>query len=325
MKKPNIKATLDAARNAGVKRLWMPCVLLAASYAIAGPAAHAQSAAQHFHQSMAAVFHLSDERGPLRHVDLSPLKAQVSSEILTGPANGLDSAFIIYTRMAPGTRPTGLYTLPVEQTYVVLKGRLNVQIGTDRFVADPETLVLIPPGVPHQAWNAGAEPEADFEVVTPAPSRNLVSMMQPATARKIPNAAQYVHVPPPLGKLKGGSGHDALNERVLASRATGSEYVLERLGEVLPRAKSEPSHIHPFDQLYFVRSGTMTMFYGLKTYQLPADTLVITPAGIVHHDQNGGSSVMSFIQLVIPEPKAGIPFGVNVQIGKPGARPRHQH
>lgn len=323
MQKSNTRTTCNARLIAGMERLWALCILLAASCAITSPAAYAQSTTQQFQESMAGVFHLSDDRGPLRHVDLSPFKGQVSSEILTGPANGLDSAFIVYTRMAPGALPKGLYTLPVEQTYVVLKGRLNVQIGTDRFVAEPETLVLIPPGVPHQTWNAGTTPEADFEVVTPAPARNLVSMMQPATARKIANAAQYVHVPPPLGTLKGGSGHDALNERVLASRATGSEYVLERLGEVLPGSKSEPSHIHPFDQLYFVRAGIMTMFYGLKTYELHANTLVITPAGIVHHDQNGGSSVMSFIQLVLPEPKPGIPFGVNVQIAKPRARPRH--
>jgi mannose-6-phosphate isomerase-like protein (cupin superfamily) len=296
---------------------------LAAAAGAAGPAAFAQGAAQQFQQSMAGVFHLNVDRGPLRHVAESAFKGQASSEILAGPANGLDSVFIVYTRMAPGARPMGLYTLPVEHTYLVLKGELTVQIGTDRFIADPETLVLVPPGVPHRAWNAGTRPEADYEVVTPAPSRNLVSMMQPAAARKIPNAAQYVHIPPPLGKLKGGSGHDALNERVLASRATGSEYVLERIGEVLPGSKSEPSHIHPFDQAYFVRAGTMTIFYGLKTYELHANTLVIIPAGIVHHDRNGGSSVMSFIQLVTPEPKPGIPFGVNVQIEKSRQRPRH--
>jgi mannose-6-phosphate isomerase-like protein (cupin superfamily) len=311
-----IKATTKAASSAVMKRLAAPCLLLAAASILADPAAYAQTAAQRFQRSMAAVFHLDLDRGPLRHVNMTPFSGQVSSEILAGPTNGLDSAFIVYTRMAPGARPMGLYTLPVEQTYLVLQGRLDVQIGTDRFVADPDTLVLVPPGVPHQAWNAGGEPEADFEVVTPAPSRSLIAMMQPAKARAVPNAAQYIHVPTPLGKLKGGAGHAALNERVLASRASGSEYVLERLGEVLPGSKSEPSHIHPFDQLYFVRRGTMTFYYGLKTYQVPANTLVVIPAGIVHHDANGGSSVMSFVQLVVPEPKRGVPFGVHVAIEK---------
>lgn len=147
-------------------------------------------------------------------------------------------------------------------------------------------------------------------------------MMQPAAARKIPNAAQYVHVPQPLGKLKGGSGHAALNERVLASRATGSEGVLERLGEVLPGSKSEPSHIHPFDQLYFVRRGTMTFYYGMRTYQVHANTLVVIPTGVVHHDENGGASVMSFIQLVVPEPKPGIPFGIHATLEKSPGKSR---
>lgn len=313
---------ITTVQRLGAHFLLAAAAAAAATTAAAGPTAYAQDAVQ-FRQSTGAVFHLNVDRGPLRHVDMSPLKGQVSSEILAGPAGGLDSAFIVYTRMAPGARPMGLYTLPVEHTYLVLHGSLTVQIGTDRFVAAPETLVLVPPGIPHQAWNAGSEPEADYEVVTPAPSRNLISMMQPATGRIIANAAQYVHVPPPLGKLKGGSGHDALNERVLASRATGSDSVLERIGAVLPGSKSEPAHIHPFDQAYFVRAGTMTIFYGLKTYELHANTLVIIPAGIVHHDQNGGSSVMSFIQLVIPEPSPGIPFGVNVQIAKSRVRPRH--
>jgi mannose-6-phosphate isomerase-like protein (cupin superfamily) len=316
------QANMTATLNVPMRRLGARCVVLAAAMGVAGPAALAQTPSQQFRQSMAAVFHLNDDRGPLRHVDLSPLKGQVSSEILAGPANGLDSAFVVYTRMAAGVRPSGLYTLPVEHTYLVLQGRLDVQIGTDRFVAEPDTLVLVPAGVPHQAWNAGAGPEADFEVVTPAPSRSLTSMMQPAAARKIPNAAQYVHVPAPLGKLKAGSGHAALNERVLASRATGSEYVLERLGEVLPGSTSEPSHIHPFDQLYFVRRGTMTFYYGMRTYQVHANTLVVIPTGVVHHDKNGGSSVMSFIQLVVPEPKPGVPFGVHATIEQSPGRPR---
>jgi mannose-6-phosphate isomerase-like protein (cupin superfamily) len=317
------KANKTAAPNVTMERLRVRCFLLAAAMGLAGAAAFAQTPAQQFHASMAALYHLNDDRGPLRHVDLSPLKGPVSSEILAGPMNGLDSAFIVYTRMAPGTRPSGLYTLPVEHTYLVLQGRLSVQIGTDRFVANPDTLVLVPAGVPHQAWNAGSAPEADFEVVTPAPSRSLTSMMQPAMARKIPNAAQYVHVPPPLGKLKGGSGHAALNEREVASRATGSEGVLERLGEVLPGSTSEPSHIHPFDQLYFVRRGTMTFYYGMRTYQVPANTLVVIPTGVVHHDKNGGSSVMSFIQLVVPEPKPGVPFGVHATLEKSPGQPRH--
>src|SRR5579863_67142 len=49
-------------------------------------------------------FHATETRGPVRRVDLSPMKGEVSSEILAGPNSGLDSAWIVYTRMAAGVR-----------------------------------------------------------------------------------------------------------------------------------------------------------------------------------------------------------------------------
>lgn len=275
-------------------------------------------------RSYGAVFHLSDARGPIRQVDFAPFTGPVYSEILAGPANGLDSAFVIYTRMAPGAHKLGLYTLPVDHTYLVLSGKLKVQIGTEEFEAAPDTLVLVPAGVPHQAWNAGSEQEADLEVVTPAPSRDLLSMMKPAQPRKIDNAAQYVRVAPPLGPLKGGVGHAGLNERVLASRETGSEHVLERLDDVPPAAGGPSSHIHPFDQVYFVTKGTMTVQYGLSTFEAPANSLVVLPMGVVHSNLNKGSTVESHITLLLPEPPKGVPFGASAdlktQSGPPPAR-----
>jgi mannose-6-phosphate isomerase-like protein (cupin superfamily) len=289
--------------------------LTAAAWVISGATALAQSSAT------SDVFHVSNERGPIRPAGLAPLQGAVASEILAGPANGLDSAYIVYTRMAAGARARGLYTLPVEHTYLVLSGKMNVQIGTDQFVVGPETLVLVPAGVPHQAWNAGSEPVADFEVITPAPLRDLLSMMSPAAARKVDNAAQYIRVAEPLNKLSGGTGHDSLNERVLANRATGSEHVLERLNDVLPGGGRTELHIHPFDQVYFVTKGTMTVQYGLATYEAGENTLVLLPTGVVHSNQNKGPSLQSAITLLLPEPSKGTPFGAGVEIQRPPGQP----
>jgi mannose-6-phosphate isomerase-like protein (cupin superfamily) len=270
--------------------------------------------------AQAQPFHLSAARGPLRQVDLSPFKGEASSEILAGPASGLDSAFILYDRMAAHARGRSLYTLPVDHTFLVLAGKLNVQLGTDSFVAGPDTLVLVPAGVPHRVWNAGAEPEADLQVITPAPSRDLASLMKPAKARKIDNAAQYVRAAPALGKLAGGTGHDSLNERVLASRDTGSQHVLERLNDVLPGGGRTDPHIHPFDQAYFITQGTMTVQYGLSSLEAGANTLVVLPAGVVHNNANTGTGVQSTITLLLPEPEKGNPMGANVEIAKRAAR-----
>ena len=268
-------------------------------------------------RSMGEIFHVSNARGPIRPVGLSALQGDVMSEILAGPTNGLDSAYIIYTRMAARARPRGLYTLPVEHTYLVLSGKLNVQIGSDQFVIGPDTLALVPAGVAHQVWNDSAEPEVDFEVITPAPSRDLVSMMRRAEARKVDHAAQYIRTLAPPEKLAGGTGHDSLNERVLANRATGSEHVLERLNDVLPGGGRTELHIHPFDQVYFITRGTMTVQYGLATYEAGENTLVLLPAGVVHSNQNKGTSVQSAITLLLPEPPKGTPLGAAVEIERP--------
>jgi mannose-6-phosphate isomerase-like protein (cupin superfamily) len=263
---------------------------------------------------LAGPFHMTKERGPIRKVDLSPTKEAVSSEILAGPTAGLDSAWIVYTRIASRTQPKGLVSLPVDQTYLVLSGKLNVQLGTDRFVAEPETLVLVPAGVPHRVWNAGTEPVADFEVISPAPTRDLASMFKPAAAKKIDNAAQYVRVPPKLDKLAGGQGHESLNERVLADRSTGSDHVLERLNDVMPGGGRTDVHIHPFDQVYFIRKGTMKVLYGMSTFDAPANSLVVLPAGVVHNNSNDGASVQSSITLLLPEPQKGQPLGTGVTL-----------
>jgi mannose-6-phosphate isomerase-like protein (cupin superfamily) len=259
------------------------------------------------------IYRLSDARGPVRPVDSSPLTKPVSSEILAGPGNGLDSAFVIYTRMAPGARKRGLYTLPVDHTYLVLAGKLNVQLGTDEFVAEPQTLVLVPAGVPHQAWNAGSEPVAELEVVTPTPSRDLISMMKPAAPRKIENAAQYVRVAPPMELTHKGVGAGALNERVLADRDTGSEHMLERLDDVLPGSGRGELHVHPFDQVYFIRKGTMSIQYGLGSYEAKDNSLVIIPAGTVHSNMNNTSELESHLTLMLPQPPKGTPAGKDVE------------
>jgi mannose-6-phosphate isomerase-like protein (cupin superfamily) len=219
--------------------------------------------------------------------------------------------------MAPGAKPKGLYSMGVEHTYLVLSGKLNVQLGTDQFVAGPETLVLVPPGVPCQTWNLGSEPMAALEVITPAPSRDLASLMKPATATKIENAAQYIRVAPPLGKLAGGVGHESLNERILADRTNGSAPLLERLNDVLTGGGRTEPHIHPFDQAYFIRKGTMTVDYGLEKFEAPANSLVLLPAGVVHNNSNTGAEVQSIVTLLIPD-KTPRGAGVTIQRGGGG-------
>ena len=81
---------------------------------------------------------LNETHGPVRTADVSTLSGKTAiSEILGGPTNGSDNAYLIYTRMPPGAHGPSLFTLPVEHDYVVLSGKMTVQIGAEKFVAGP--------------------------------------------------------------------------------------------------------------------------------------------------------------------------------------------
>lgn len=266
---------------------------------------------------------LSEARGPIRTADTrTPLGKTVSSEILAGPTNGSDAAYLIYTRMPAGAHGPALFTLPVDHLYLVLSGKMTIQIGTEKLVAGPDTGVRVPAGFPHEAWNGEQEPEAHIEVIAPASSRDLMSMLKPAQPRAIENAGQYVVPAPPLpAQLRQG-----LNQQQLFRRTTGSVNLM-RIDSSPPSAGMPNPHIHNFEQVYFVKEGTMTLLYGvtpdglIARYQVPANSLVVIPPGVVHANINETSSVERHAVWLLPEPEAGQPLDIGVDV-RPPAAPR---
>jgi len=262
--------------------------------------------------------HVSPARGPLRKADLTPFKGRATSEILAGPTSGLDSAFVLYTRLAPHAAPLSSVAYSVDHTWLVLKGTARAEVGNERFTLKPETLVLLPAGTPHRIWNESGEQVDLLEVITPTPSRDLASLVHAATPRRVANAASLVRVAPPLGELAGGTGHASLNERILASRESGSQFVLERLNDMLPGGGRTEPHLHPFDQVYFVRKGEMAVLYGMKKYTAIDNTLVVLPVGVAHNNLNEGKTPQSVVTLLLPEPVKGNPMGQGVTLTPQG-------
>jgi mannose-6-phosphate isomerase-like protein (cupin superfamily) len=262
---------------------------------------------------LTAGYHFSKESGPLRPIDFSPFQGKVSTEILASPTTGLQAEIVMYTRLAPGAPKRGLYTLPADHTYLVMKGKMNVQLGTDEFVVEPNTLILVHPGVPAQVWNSGSEQAEVLEAIAPIASSDLAFLMRPATATKVDNAAQYIFLAPPLGEMKKAIGHEGLNERVMASTDNGSMHILERLDDVPPGSGGPPTHTHEEDQLYLVTAGTMTVEYkGAKSPAQP-NTLVVLHRGVAHANTNTGDVVESHITLLMPAQPWGGPRGINAE------------
>src|SRR2546426_4016011 len=105
---------------------------------------------------------INETRGPLRAVTIMPSVTTATTEILAGPTNGSDNAYLMFTRLPAGARGPALSILPDDHLMLVLEGTLNIQIGTDKFVVEKNQAASIPRLVPHEIWNDGPEPEAHF-------------------------------------------------------------------------------------------------------------------------------------------------------------------
>lgn len=51
----------------------------------------------------------------------------------------------------------------------MLEGELTIEVALEKHVVGPETLVLLPAGVPHRQYNTGTETERHLAILTPAP------------------------------------------------------------------------------------------------------------------------------------------------------------
>jgi quercetin dioxygenase-like cupin family protein len=89
---------------------------------------------------------------------------------LVGRQNGSNHAMIYHAELPQGAAGPTLHTHDFDQFYVVLEGLLGVQIGLREYTVEPRHIVILPAGVPHRQWNAGADTEQHLTILTPPPS-----------------------------------------------------------------------------------------------------------------------------------------------------------
>ena len=100
----------------------------------------------------------------------------------------------------------------------------------------------------------------------------------------------------------------SLNRSVLS---TGySDAISMYVGEVAPGAGGPGTHIHAFDQFYFVLSGELSVEVGLERYTAAPGSLVCMPAGVPHRQWNEASETERHVALLVPTPKPGKPLDI---------------
>jgi mannose-6-phosphate isomerase-like protein (cupin superfamily) len=231
-------------------------------------------------------------------VDLARFPAGTHSQTLAGPQTGF-SCYVLVSRTEPAPQPTELSTLRADHLYFAISGQLSLQLAEHELTAEPGTLVRVPKGVQHFAWNQGHEDALYLEVIASAlPWHELTAEAAP-------------HAPLDLGQLvqtdtrsKADVSKTGFDYKFLANRALGSDQVAINIATVQPGHQGPDYHIHTFDQFYFVLHGKLTIDVGFERFAAGPLSLVVLPAGIIHRQRNDGREPEEHLSIITPEPAA---------------------
>jgi len=110
--------------------------------------------------------------GYVRRVDPDRFSEPIpgfTTQPLADLSTGSVHTVINYAEVAPGKGGPDTHVHEFDQYYLVLEGELTVEVALEKHVVGPETLVVLPAGVPHRQYNEGATAEKHLAVLSPAP------------------------------------------------------------------------------------------------------------------------------------------------------------
>jgi mannose-6-phosphate isomerase-like protein (cupin superfamily) len=225
-----------------------------------------------------------------------------------------EGCVVIASHVAAGAAAPPHHTHPVDQLYYIVSGEMHVQLGSEEFVAGADTLVYIPAGTPHHNWNEGDAGEFHFEVLAPAPL-HTETVMTPTDSTDAGGRPYRVR---PLKADGFAPALPGFAIQKLLERSDGAENMSLYVGTVEPGGSGPDTHVHRFDQFYYVLDGTLTIDVGLEHYVAERHTLVILPAGVPHRQWNEGTELERHLTLLVPEPMQGEPWDIGVQLTPTG-------
>ncbi|MGO9960868.1 MAG: cupin domain-containing protein [Solirubrobacteraceae bacterium] len=226
-----------------------------------------------------------------------------------------ESCVVIGSNVPAGAAAPPNHTHPVDQLYFVVEGEMQLQLGSERFVAGPDTLVFIPAGTPHHNWNEGDVDEFHFEALAPAPLPTQ-DVMTPTPST---DAGGRPYLVRRLADTDLEPALPGFSLRRLLMRSDRSAQMSLYVGSVEPGGAGPGTHVHRFDQFYYVLDGTMSLEVGLERHTATRHTLVVLPAGVPHRQWNDGPGPERHLTLLVPEPEPGEePWDVGVEFRETG-------
>jgi mannose-6-phosphate isomerase-like protein (cupin superfamily) len=234
----------------------------------------------------------------------------------------LENCAVVKSGIPAGTAADPLHTHRFDQFYFILAGTSNVRLGSETVLAQPETLVRIPAGLPHFVLNTGVEEVIQIEIGLPAPVPASGGELIP-----IKELTDEIGGPPPPNCVMPVQPEgwfnipdSPLEVQLLANRSTGSEHGMISLTRMAPSAAPVGYRLHPFDEFYFVLDGSLTADVAGEIVIAERHDLVVVPARTPIRVWNAGDKSERHLTIVTPEPGPSVDlsqWSIPVEFARP--------
>jgi mannose-6-phosphate isomerase-like protein (cupin superfamily) len=208
-----------------------------------------------------------------------------------------------------------------EESFYILEGTVQAQIGERRYVLGPGHFGLISTGVRHAWTNTSQRTVRWLEMQAPQP-RPLEYGLDTffASGDVVPHAAEpggassasallgyfdESQLPHPGGpsQMEGFNPTTGVAIQMFVDRSFGAIHQSLFLIQYLPGAKIDP-HDHTFEESYFIVSGRVRATADGKSYDLGPGDVIWTSVGSIHSFENRGSEPVRWIETQAPLPPA---------------------
>jgi quercetin dioxygenase-like cupin family protein len=212
----------------------------------------------------------------------------------------LETCLVVACRAPAGQAGPARHVHGSDQVYYVLAGEMELELDNSTQVAGRDSLVFISAGTPHHNWNAGDEPELHLDILVPPPARGKTLSRPALEAEQAPGTA---YVRDLAGQPYEPTHVPGFDMAKMASPETGSARITVNSARLSPDSPGTSWHIHPFDQLYFVLEGVLTIDVANEHHDVTPGHLVVLPAGVPHRNRNEGDVTERHVAVLVPAPQ----------------------
>ncbi len=208
-----------------------------------------------------------------------------------------------------------------EESFLLLEGELDAQIGEQVYHLVPGHYGLIPTGAPHAWRSASAQPARWLEMQAPQPREGETHRDTFFTGGALPGSGRAPipgdpadaligffdenQLPHPGGpsEMEGFNPTTGVAIKMFVDRSFGAVHHSLFLIQYQPGAKIDP-HDHAFEESYLIVSGRVHATAGGQEYDLGPGDVIWTGVGCIHSFANQGEEPVRWIETQAPLPPA---------------------